>query len=173
MFSSIGSTTLDLSGLKVILFHFFFCRSSSPKTPGSPKPASPPGTPSAGGATANVVPPRQQQPQAAKKKQRPKKKKGGWWRLQPSDILTDWLAYASALALPWSLLVFVETGLGFFPVILNGFVLCLKTNTSIVILATTKRTGFRKGLHLFRQLVVETNANLQRMNADSLYSQQH
>ena len=55
------------------------CRSSSPKTPGSPKPASPPGTPSAGGAAANVVPPRQQQPQAAKKKQRPKKKKGGWW----------------------------------------------------------------------------------------------
>ncbi|KAJ7392451.1 Signal recognition particle core component [Desmophyllum pertusum] len=52
--------------------------SSSPKTPGSPKPASPPGTPSAGSSTANVVPPRQQQPQAAKKKQRPKKKKGGW-----------------------------------------------------------------------------------------------
>ncbi|CAH3021478.1 unnamed protein product [Porites evermanni] len=52
--------------------------SSSPKTPGSPKPASPPGTPSSGGAAANVVPPRQQQPQAAKKKQRPKKKKGGW-----------------------------------------------------------------------------------------------
>ncbi|CAH3122603.1 unnamed protein product [Pocillopora meandrina] len=52
--------------------------SSSPKTPGSPKPASPPGTPSASGSTANVVPPRQQQPQAAKKKQRTKKKKGGW-----------------------------------------------------------------------------------------------
>ncbi|XP_020610040.1 signal recognition particle subunit SRP72-like [Orbicella faveolata] len=52
--------------------------SSSPKTPGSPKPASPPGTPSAGGSSASVVPPRQQQPQAAKKKQRPKKKKGGW-----------------------------------------------------------------------------------------------
>lgn len=52
--------------------------SSSPKTHGSPKPASPPGTPSAAGNTANVVPPRQQQPQAAKKKQRTKKKKGGW-----------------------------------------------------------------------------------------------
>lgn len=61
-------------------------RSFSPKTPGSPQPASPPGTPSAGAAAANVVPPRQQQPQAAKKKQRPKKKKGGWWRVQPLDI---------------------------------------------------------------------------------------
>lgn len=64
------------------VFCFAFRSSSSPKTPGSPKPASPPGTPSAGGSTASVVPPRQQQPQAAKKKQRPKKKKGGWWRHQ-------------------------------------------------------------------------------------------
>lgn len=164
MFSSIKSTTLDSSGLWVILFHFFFCRSSSPKTPGSPKPASPPGTPSAGGATANVVPPRQQQPQAAKKKQRPKKKKGGWWRLQPSDILTDWFAYTSALALPWYLLVFVETGLGFFSL----FWMALFSFVRL-----TPTLSFRKGLHLFRQWVVQTNANLQRMNADSLYSQQY
>ena len=61
----------------IVAFVFFSYRSSSPKTSRSPKPASPPGTPSAGGASANAS--RQHQPQAARRKQRPKKKKGGWW----------------------------------------------------------------------------------------------